>query len=193
MSFDAGTGPLYDPLEPYFQRLLAARRDIMVFASAGQDPRGVDGGTAYQYPASFPGVYGVGAINPDNMEEPAATYNNRTRFVAVGRDALSTSAVDVPLGAGGPASLPNTRSIGVLSITYNGTTENLNRPPPYVPAFSPRAPFGGVTGDLVDCGNGTAPACNATNKVCLFNVRGSAYAMCKMVSYVARGWGKMRT
>ncbi|MDT0306366.1 S8 family serine peptidase [Streptomyces sp. DSM 44917] len=61
----------------------AARRDVLVFASTGNEG---EGGNASEFPASRPGVVGIGAVGPDAERAPFSTFGPQVALAAPGTD-----------------------------------------------------------------------------------------------------------
>ncbi|RJG15382.1 S8 family serine peptidase [Massilia cavernae] len=73
-----------------------AAQGIMALAAAGND-----GTTSIQYPAGYPGVISVGALDENKAWAPFSQRNSKVELSAPGVDVLST----VPMGAGVHATL----------------------------------------------------------------------------------------
>jgi subtilisin family serine protease len=75
------------------ERMVAklTRQGILVVAAAGND-----GNSTFSYPASYPGVLSVAAVDQTLKHASFSQYNSRVRIAAPGVNVLST----VPVGAG---------------------------------------------------------------------------------------------
>lgn len=121
-----------------FASLLSA--GILPIAAAGNA-----GTTAKSYPAAYPAVVSVGAVDENKAWASFSQYNNDVELSAPGVSVLST----VPTGTG---------SISILSAA--GTS--------YTPGNMSGSPKATATGALADFGlGGTATAGSMTGKVCL--------------------------
>jgi serine protease len=118
-------------VEEGFYRQLLARHDALIVAAAGND-----GNPTVSYPAAYPGVVGVGAV--DRNAEIAVFSNTGVDLdlVAPGVEVLSS----VPRGSGGEAYLVSGRTWPAAAFTYSGFTAG-----------------SGTKGKLVDCGTGNTP------------------------------------
>lgn len=121
---------------------------IMAVAAAGND-----GNTKISYPAGYPGVISVGALDETRTWAPFSQYNSKVELSAPGVSVLSTvpmgSAVSAALKVGGAVYLP-------------GTMEG--------------SPLAGATGRLADFGLGDTVNPAMAGKVCLVRRGAIAFA-----------------
>lgn len=119
-----------------------ANRNILLIAAAGND-----GNDAYSYPASFPNVMSVGAVDENMAHASFSQFNDAVEIAAPGVGTLST----VPVGTG----LEGALTVGAASydvIPMDGS-----------PALA-------AAGPLADFGLGDTPVPGSmTGKVCLIS------------------------
>ena len=120
-----------------FQRLNDA--GVLSIAAAGNS-----GNTQLSYPASYPAVVSVAAVDRDGNHASFSQRNSEVEIAAPGVDVMST----VPRGTG---------SLALFSAggsTFSGLAME-------------GSPNGEASGDLVDCGLGTSTCQGAQGNVCL--------------------------
>ncbi len=120
-----------------FQTL--ANRGVLAVAAAGND-----GNTVVSYPAGYPSVMMVGALDETRAWADFSQYNSKVELSAPGVSVLST----VPMGA------------GALSALTVGTRV-------YVPGALEGSPRTTASAPLADFGLGTAVNAAVAGKVCL--------------------------
>jgi subtilisin family serine protease len=130
VNLSLGTNQRSDVEEGFYRQLLAGYDALIVAAS------GNDGNPTVSYPAAYPGVVAVGAV--DRNAELAAFSNTGIDLdlVAPGVNVLSS----VPRGSGGEAYVVSGRAWPATAFTYGGFTAG-----------------SGTKGKLVDCGTGNTP------------------------------------
>jgi subtilisin family serine protease len=115
-------------IEESFYRDLLARNDALVVAASGNDGAGVG------YPAGYPGVLAVGAVDPEAHLASFSNRGNELDLVAPGVAVLSA----VPRGSGTEAYVVAGRTWNAVPFVYASLTK-------------------GLRGRLVDCGTGNTP------------------------------------
>lgn len=134
-----------------------ARGDILFVAASGNEQ--VETPDVYEYPASYPSVISVGAVNCNAEIAPFSTQNDRVELVAPGVAIDSTVIPFIP-------------RIARLNVTSGKTKKN------YVSYPANVSPAKAVTGTLVDCGLGQSPCPGSRGKICLVS-RGISTFACK--------------
>lgn len=116
-----------------------ATKGVLSIAASGND-----GTTAVSYPAGYPDVMSVGALDESKQWATFSQYNSKVEISAPGVNVLST----VPMGAGSVSSL----TVGVTS---------------YAPGDMDGSPKKTASAALADFGLGDAVNAAMTGKVCL--------------------------
>ncbi|MEW6166449.1 MAG: S8 family serine peptidase [Pseudomonadota bacterium] len=132
--------------ERAFQQAYAA--GVLSVAAAGND-----GNTRHSYPASYPSVVSVAAVDADKLVADFSQQNNQVELAAPGVDVHST----FPTGQG---------SSSTLTVAGTG----------YDNAAMEGAPFASGSGALHDCGLATAACSAAAGRVCLIGRGEVAFA-----------------
>ncbi|TRW48533.1 S8 family serine peptidase [Aliidiomarina halalkaliphila] len=112
---------------------------VLSVAAAGNG-----GNNRHSYPASYPAVYSVAAVDRDGNHASFSQYNNEVEIAAPGVDVMST----VP------------RGMGQLSLFSAGSGT-------YSAIAMDGSPEGEGSGALIDCGLGTSTCQGAQGNVCL--------------------------
>ncbi|RUO27481.1 S8 family serine peptidase [Aliidiomarina sanyensis] len=112
---------------------------VLSIAAAGNG-----GNNRHSYPASYPAVMSVAAVDRDGNHASFSQFNNQVEIAAPGVDVMST----VP------------RGMGQLSLFSAGGST-------YSAIAMDGSPDGDVSGSLVDCGLGTSTCQGAQGNVCL--------------------------
>jgi len=115
--------------EESFYRDLLARHDVLVVAASGNDSH-----DSLSYPAGYPGVLAVGAVDRNGVLAAFSNTGAGLDLVAPGVNVLSTAT----RGSGSEAYVKAPRPIDASAFIYAG----------YTP---------GIRGRLVDCGTGNTP------------------------------------
>ena len=118
-------------VEEGFYRQLLARHDALIVAATGND-----GAATVGYPAAYPGVVAVGAVDRNAALADFSNTGVDVDLVAPGVNVLSS----VPRGSGGEAYVVSGRAWPATAFTYGGFTAG-----------------SGTKGKLVDCGTGNTP------------------------------------
>ncbi|HXT20735.1 MAG TPA: S8 family serine peptidase [Thermoanaerobaculia bacterium] len=117
--------------EEEFYRQLLAQHDVIVVAAAGND-----GSEAVSFPAAYPGVVAVGAVDRNEQHAGFSNTGPELDLAAAGVGVLST----VPRGSGGEAYVRGRSAYAATSFIFAGYTSSK-----------------GLRGRLVDCGTGNTP------------------------------------
>lgn len=117
----------------------ASNRGVLAIAAAGND-----GNTRKSYPASYPAVMSVAAIDENKVVASFSQQNDAVEIAAPGVGVKST----VPMGTGSEASV----TVGTAFFDALGMDGS---------------PAGDATGPLVDCGLGTSACPGGGGQVCL--------------------------
>ncbi|GKY99182.1 hypothetical protein MPSEU_000873600 [Mayamaea pseudoterrestris] len=132
-------------------------RNILVFAAAGND-----GSSNYAYPASYPSVISVGAVDINKQHTWFSQRNSMVDLVGPGQDILST----LPLGVG--------NVIATLSVGNGQGFSGM---------YAQASPQTNIQGTLIHCADGYT--CNGPGRhICLMPSGGSPQA-CQMSGGVA--------
>ncbi|HEX6928493.1 MAG TPA: S8 family serine peptidase, partial [Gammaproteobacteria bacterium] len=123
--------------EQYFAD--ADSRGVLSIAAAGND-----GNTRHSYPASYPAVVSVAAVNESKVVADFSQQNDQVELSGPGVLVLST----VPMGTGSEATV-TVGTDGFAGIGMEGS------------------PNGNATGPLVDCGIGASACPGGGGQVCL--------------------------
>jgi subtilisin family serine protease len=135
-------GPGYSTTEDrFYQNLLSS--GVIVVAAAGNS-----GSSQMLYPASYSTVISVAAVDSNRNRAPFSQYNSQVDLSAPGVGILST----VPTMLGG---------LSTLSVPGRGAVLLKKM------AYSVNPSFGGVSGPLANCGQGTGPCPGGSGQVCL--------------------------
>jgi subtilisin family serine protease len=121
-----------------------AKRGVLSVAAAGND-----GNSNQSYPAGYPSVMSIGALDQNKQIASFSQFTNKVELAAPGVQVLST----VPMGSGREARL----TVGATA---------------YSPIAMEGSPVAAVTAPLADFGLGTATNAAMAGKVCLI-MRGS--------------------
>ena len=84
-------GPLPNPFEIFGFRKLLRENDIISVAAAGNSGNGL-----WSFPASYPGVVSVAAVDENMEAAPFSQYNRQVDIAAPGVDVLSTFPMKAP-------------------------------------------------------------------------------------------------
>lgn len=121
---------------------------VLPIAAAGND-----GNTAYSYPASYPAVVSVAAIDANKNLASFSQQNDQVELAGPGVAVRST----MPMGTGYSTAL-SVGSTGYDALAMDGSASGL------------------ASGNLVDCGLADAVCTGVTDAVCLIQRGGSTFA-----------------
>ena len=111
MSMSLGTDRMNAPMRDAVN--LALSRGKILIASSGNSQQNNPG--VQNYPASFPGVIGVGATQPDDNIAPFSTNGDFVDISAPGHGILSTWDSTIPANA--PADIAPTHGVGFTNLS----------------------------------------------------------------------------
>lgn len=166
------------PLVREAVKTLARERfnDMLLIAAAGN---GAMEGAVYSYPAAWPEVVSVAAVDWSGKRASFSQINDRNDWAAPGVQTLST----VPVSSAASSSYNAMPSVSLVNAPSTMDAELLKTPAPRLLGQSKTAR---ITAQLVDCGLGKATCEGATGKICLIQ-RGENTFCSKVSSCVAGG------
>ena len=156
-------------LDDYMTRLKQSHPNLMIVAAAGNT-----GNSVLNYPAAYPHVLSVAASNIDNNRFWLSTANHQVEFAGPGHQILTTTTAEA-----------------MVMLEGDPTTDaddGFRFPGRFV--AQPDENIGSVTGEVMDCGNGSL-ACGraASGKICLIEQTSESPSIPQMIKNCQQAGG----